>query len=124
MTILDHPDAQALLADADLPAAAVAACADRLSAFAQRYLPLFHRSEQRDHALAILRGKLTGLLIEARSFPGWDSFGALIQHLKFLRDHHRKIDRVAVFLASADAGYITGQVLTVDGGLSLGAVSG
>jgi 3-oxoacyl-[acyl-carrier protein] reductase len=34
------------------------------------------------------------------------------------------IARVAVFLASADAGYITGQVLTVDGGLSLGAVSG
>jgi 3-oxoacyl-[acyl-carrier protein] reductase len=31
------------------------------------------------------------------------------------------IARVAVFLASAEAGYLTGQVLTVDGGLSLGA---
>ena len=41
------------------------------------------------------RGKLTGLLVDAPSFPGWDSFGALIQHLKFVRDHHRKIDRVA-----------------------------
>ena len=29
---------------------------------------------------------------------------------------------MAVFLASADSAYITGQVLTVDGGLSLGAV--
>ena len=41
-------------------------------------------------------GKLTGLLIEAGSFPGWDSFGGLIEHMKFVGDHHRKIDRVAV----------------------------
>lgn len=34
------------------------------------------------------------------------------------------IAKVAVFLASEDAAYITGQVLTVDGGLSLGAVAG
>src|SRR5215469_1553984 len=40
-------------------------------------------------------GKLTGLLIEAPSFPGWDSFGALIEHIRFVHDHHRKIDRVA-----------------------------
>ena len=33
------------------------------------------------------------------------------------------IAKAAVFLASADAAYITGQVITVDGGLSLGAVA-
>ena len=46
-------------------------------------------------------GKLTGLLIEAPSFPGWDSFGALIDHMKFVYDHHRKIDRVAAVTDSA-----------------------
>lgn len=34
------------------------------------------------------------------------------------------VARVALFLAGPDSAYITGQVLTVDGGLSLGAVSG
>jgi 3-oxoacyl-[acyl-carrier protein] reductase len=32
------------------------------------------------------------------------------------------IAKVAVFLASADSAYLTGQIITVDGGLSLGAV--
>lgn len=40
-------------------------------------------------------GKLTGLLIDVPSFPGWESFAALVEHMKFVRDHHRKIDRVA-----------------------------
>jgi SRSO17 transposase len=61
MTVLEHPDAQALLADTALPADAVRSCADALAAFAARYLPLFHRSEQRQHALTILEGKLSGL---------------------------------------------------------------
>jgi SRSO17 transposase len=61
MDILDHPDAQALLADAELSATAVRSCADHLTAFLGRYLPLFHRHEQRGHADTILRGKLTGL---------------------------------------------------------------
>jgi hypothetical protein len=41
------------------------------------------------------RGALSGLLIEAPSFPGWESFAALIEHFKFVQDHHRKIHRVA-----------------------------
>src|SRR4051794_27138726 len=61
MTILEHPQAQTLLADATLSAADVRSCASALVTFAQRYLPHFHRSEQREHALTVLRGKLSGL---------------------------------------------------------------
>ena len=41
------------------------------------------------------KGKLAGLMIYARSFPGWESFGALVSHLKFVAEHHRKIERIA-----------------------------
>jgi SRSO17 transposase len=61
MDILKHPEAQALLGDAQLTAAAVASCADHLEAFVGRYLPRFYRDEQRQHARTVLRGKLTGL---------------------------------------------------------------
>lgn len=61
MDILEHPDAQALLEDAVLDPDAVQSCARQLEAFVQRYLPLFARREQREHALVVLQGKLTGL---------------------------------------------------------------
>src|ERR1051325_8322369 len=60
-TILEHPEAQALLEQATVSAEAVARCGRDLSAFLGRYLPLFYRDEQRDHAATLLRGKLTGL---------------------------------------------------------------
>ncbi len=41
-------------------------------------------------------GKLHGIIIHVKSFPGWDSFGALIRHLKFIKNHHRKIARIAL----------------------------
>jgi stage II sporulation SpoAA-like protein len=46
-------------------------------------------------------GRLAGLLIEAAVFPGWQDFGALISHLRFVRDHHRKIRRIAMVSDSA-----------------------
>ena len=41
-------------------------------------------------------GGLRGVLIEAEAFPGWDGFSGLTAHLRFVRDHHRLIRRVAV----------------------------
>lgn len=46
-------------------------------------------------------GLLKGVVIEAATFPGWDSFGALVAHLRFVRDHHKKIARVAIVTDSS-----------------------
>ena len=40
--------------------------------------------------------QLIGLIIHTKSFPGWDSFAALISHLRFVKDHHNKLLRVAL----------------------------
>ena len=39
--------------------------------------------------------QLNGLIIHTESFPGWVSFAALSSHLKFIKEHHKKISRVA-----------------------------
>jgi tRNA U38,U39,U40 pseudouridine synthase TruA len=41
-------------------------------------------------------GKLHGVLIHAKSFPGWKDFAAMLAHLKFLKEHIQKIEKVAV----------------------------
>lgn len=41
-------------------------------------------------------GELAGLIIDAPHFPGWDSFGALVSHIRFIRDHHRHVTKIAV----------------------------
>jgi len=38
---------------------------------------------------------LNGLIIHVEHFPGWDSFSALSSHLKFVKEHHKNISRVA-----------------------------
>ncbi|MGB7387318.1 MAG: STAS/SEC14 domain-containing protein [Pseudomonas neustonica] len=43
-----------------------------------------------------LHGGLNGMIIHVHSFPGWDSLSAMISHLTFIQDHHRKIKRIAV----------------------------
>jgi SRSO17 transposase len=61
MSLLEHPQAQELLADAVVSAAAVRHCQEHLNEFLQRYLPLFYRQEQRDLATLVIRGRLSGL---------------------------------------------------------------
>jgi hypothetical protein len=40
-------------------------------------------------------GQLNGVMIYAKSFPGWEDFGALLSHLRFVRDHHKHIKKLA-----------------------------
>ena len=42
------------------------------------------------------KGDLAGLIINAPSFPGWDSFGSVVTHFRFVRDHQKHIKKVAV----------------------------
>ena len=41
-------------------------------------------------------GKLNGIIINVKSFPGWDSFSALLTHLSFVKDHHKMVAYVAI----------------------------
>jgi hypothetical protein len=56
----------------------------------------FERPASEIDSVIASRGELTGLMLCAKSFPGWRSFDALVAHLKFIADHHRRIDRIAV----------------------------
>jgi SpoIIAA-like len=46
-------------------------------------------------------GKLHGILLDAESFPGWKDVAALVAHVRFVREHHRKIEKVAVVTDSS-----------------------
>jgi hypothetical protein len=42
------------------------------------------------------RGGLEGVVIEAPAFPGWDTFGAMAAHFRFVKDHQKFIKKVAL----------------------------
>ncbi len=52
---------------------------------------------------------LHGVMLHARAFSGWKDFGALVAHLKFVRRHHHRIEKVAV-VADGGAATIMPQV--------------
>ena len=42
------------------------------------------------------KGKLNGLMLcPGDTFPGWENFSAMLAHLKFVHNHHKKIKKVA-----------------------------
>jgi tRNA U38,U39,U40 pseudouridine synthase TruA len=41
------------------------------------------------------KGKLNGLMIYVKSFPGWDNFAAFLSHMKFVKNHHQKVKKIA-----------------------------
>ena len=41
-------------------------------------------------------GGLAGLIIEAPTFPGWKSLGAMATHFRFVRDHHKHIKKIGL----------------------------
>ncbi len=61
----------------------------------------FVRAAQAIDPLIAANGRLAGLTVHARSFPGWRDFGAVKAHLTFVRDHRRHIERLAVVSDSA-----------------------
>lgn len=46
------------------------------------------------------KGKLNGLMIYVKSFPGWNNFAAFLSHIKFVKNHHQKIKRIAAVTGS------------------------
>ena len=101
MSLLDDPDAQALLKDATLTPEAVRGCRDRLRRFLGRYLPRFYRKEQRDHAALIIRGLLSDLQRKTAE-PIADRAGVEhknIQFLTLLAEHHHILTQLDEVLA-------------------------
>ncbi len=41
-------------------------------------------------------GALDGLIIKTRDFPGWQGLGDIIEHFRFVKNHHRVIKNIAL----------------------------
>ncbi len=41
-------------------------------------------------------GNLKAVVIESAHFPGWENFGALASHLRFVRNHHNHVRKIAI----------------------------
>jgi hypothetical protein len=66
MSLLDYPEPQALLNDADVIFPTVKDCAERLIKFFPRYLPKFYHVEQRAKPTLVIRSLISGLECKTR----------------------------------------------------------
>ncbi len=59
------------------------------------------RKEDFDKAVKVIDpfieeyGKLNGLIIYTKSFPGWEDYAAFNRHLTFIKNHHKEIQKLA-----------------------------
>ena len=51
-------------------------------------------------------GSLNGLMIYTESFPGWENFAGLVSHIKFVKNHHKQIKKVAAVTDSGIASFL------------------
>jgi hypothetical protein len=61
----------------------------------------FERLANEVDPIIVAGGKLAGLLVQAKSFLGWENLDGFISHIKFIAGHHRQIERVAVVTDSS-----------------------
>lgn len=40
--------------------------------------------------------KIKGLIIETPEFPGWENFNAVKAHFKFIKNHHKYVEKIAI----------------------------
>jgi hypothetical protein len=43
-----------------------------------------------------VKGGLAGIVLDIKAFPGWESLGAMAAHFRFVREHHKKVKKIAV----------------------------
>ena len=55
----------------------------------------FERLTEKVDAYITEKGYINGIIIHTKDFPGWESFGAFTHHMQFIKDHHKKVKRVA-----------------------------
>jgi hypothetical protein len=56
----------------------------------------FDMITERFNARVNTTDRIPNLVIHTRDFPGWSDFGAFFGHLRFVRDHHKLVGKIAL----------------------------